>query len=334
MTEQTTPDAGVSQADSSSDEAILSRLQNFNAQFDENQAPEAEQRPSAVAEQSPATSQPEAEAQADDVTVDDLPSDPPADADAFEIVHNGAQVQLNRADTIKYAQQGFDYDRKTQALAEERKSLAERAKLLRTYEQMVPHLTQDKAQVDALGAQLQQYQNVNWVQLAQQNPGEYPVLRAQYDQMVGAYQAAVNRLGQKQQVVHAQFSQALAQQQAKERAALQERIPQWKDQATFQKEAPVVTDYMLREYGFTAHEIDNLYDSRVVAAFVKAQKYDALQRAKADKVKQLRAAPPVTRPNAANSGQAGSDRSQQLTKRLQRTGDVKDAAALLMERWK
>lgn len=327
MSEQTTPDAGVQQ-----EPDVQARMQNFLTQFDEDQADGNSPEPRKVAEQSPAAeSTPEAEAPADEVTVEDLP-EPQADADAFEIVHNGAQVKLTRADTIKYAQQGFDYDRKTQAIAEERRSLQERARLLQTYEQMVPHLTADKAQVDAIGLELQKYQNVNWVQIAQNNPAEYPVVRAQYDQMVQAYNAAVGRLGQKQQQVYAQFNQAMAQQQAKERETLRTRIPQWKDDTTFQKESPAIADYMMRDYGYGQHELENLWDSRVTTAFYKAYKYDQLQRAKADKVKQLRAAPPVTRPNSpgANQGQ----RTEQLTKRLGRTGDLRDAAALLADRWK
>lgn len=324
MAEQTTPEAGVEQDDS------VARMQNYLTQFDQDQAAEpSTAQPSS--EQSAATETPQAEAQAEEVTVDDLP-DPQADADAFEIVHNGAQVKLTRADTIKYAQQGFDYDRKTQALAEERRSVQERARLLQAYEQMVPHLTADKAQVDAIGAELGKYQQVNWVALAQSNPQEYPVIRAQYDQMVSAYQAAVGRLGQRQQQVQAQFSQAMQQYQARERAALRDRVPAWKDDSAFQKDAPLVADY-LRAEGYLPHEIDNLYDSRQVALAYKAMRYDQLQRAKADKVKQLRTAPPVTRPGAAVSGgQMSADRQQKLADRLKRTGDVMDAAALLATR--
>lgn len=326
MSEQTTPDAGVTQ-----EPDVLDRLGNFLTQFDEDQAGESPPAQQAVAEQPPAAETPEAEAHADEVTVEDLP-EPQADADAFEIVHNGAQVKLNRADTIKYAQQGFDYDRKTQSLAQERRELQERAKLLSTYEQMVPHLTADKAQVDAIGQELAKYQNVNWVQIAQQNPAEYPVILAQYHQMVQAYQAAQGRLNQRQQVVYSQFNQAMAQEQAKQRESLRTRIPQWKDEGTFQKESPAIADYMMKDYGYGPHEIDNLWDSRVTAAFYKAYKYDQLQKAKADKVKQLRTAPPVTRPNAPNS--TTPERTAQLQKRLARTGDVRDAAALLVDRWK
>lgn len=327
MSEQTTPESGVQQ-----EPDVLERMGNFLTQFDEDQAAGNEPPQQAVAEKEPAPQSLEAEAQAEP-TVEDLP-EPQVDADAFEIVHNGANLKLSRADTIKYAQQGFDYDRKTQALAEDRRQLQERAKLLSTYEQMVPHLTADKAQMDAIGQELAKYQNVNWVQIAQQNPNEYPVLRAQYDQMVFAYQSAAQRLNQKQQQVFTQFSHAMAQQQAKERDQLRTRIPQWKDQDTYQKESPAIADYMLKDYGYSPHEIENLWDSRVTTAFYKAYKYDQLQRAKADKVKQLRTAPPVTRPNSPNSSQGDPERTAQLQKRLQRTGDVRDAAALLANRWK
>src|SRR6478609_987334 len=58
---------------------------------------------------------PPADDASDEPTADDLPEVEPqatpqsADDAEFEIVHNGKQVKLTRADLIKQAQQGFDY---------------------------------------------------------------------------------------------------------------------------------------------------------------------------------------------------------------------------------
>src|SRR5689334_6275149 len=130
----------------------------------------------------------------DEVTPDDLPEEVEAKpqepgADAFEIVHNGTQHKLTREDTIRYAQQGFDYTQKTQALAEKAKSIDASLQRVAELEQLAPMVAQDLAQVKAIEAQLSQFQKVDWVALATNDPLEYPKWRAQYDQLVTAYQS-------------------------------------------------------------------------------------------------------------------------------------------------
>src|SRR6478609_1715945 len=227
MPEQTTPATGVEQAAPD----VQTRMQNFLTQFDTDQAEEVEQQ--SEPEQAQAAEQPQDPA-TEELTADDLESEvtPPEQSavDAFEIVHNGQQKKLSREETIRLAQQGFDYTQKTQALAETQKQVQERIRAVQEMEQVQPLLAQDLAQVTAIEAQLKPYQNVDWVRLATDNPLEYPKWRAQYDTLVNGYQAAVGQFQQKRQFISQRQAALTAQTVQQEAIRLRERIPAFRDE--------------------------------------------------------------------------------------------------------
>ena len=332
MAEPTNPVTGVTQEPPS----VEQRMQAFLTQYDEEQAsppPEPEQPSQPEVEATPAESQ----AQTDELTPDDIPDQEPQaqpTADEFEIVHNGQQRKLTREETIRYAQQGFDYTQKTQALAESQKQVQQVLQRAQQMEQLQNALAPDLAQVKAVEAQLQQYQNVDWVRVATDNPLEYPKYRAQYDQMVAAYQAAVGRFQHKAGALQQERQAVTAQIAQQQRTALLDMLPAWRDPAKYEAGAAEVRDYLIRE-GVDPAQVEQLNDAKSVLIAYKAAQYDKLARSKADKVKQLKTAPPVTRPNASQGkAQVNAEQRQKMTDRLRRTGDVKDAAALLLDRWK
>jgi hypothetical protein len=325
MPEQTTPVTGVEQAAPSVEERMAAFLSR-----EEQQEPQEEPRATEQAEQ---PEQPEGQApQTDEVTVDDLPDESvqaqPA-VDAFEIVHNGQQHKLSREDVIRYAQQGFDYTQKTQAVAAQARQIEVALQRAAELEQLTPLVAQDLATVKAFEAQLAQYQNVNWVQLATSDPLEYPKHRAQYDTLVSAYQAAVHQFQQKGQALNQRRQELTAQQLQQESARLKELIPTWN-----QANAAEMRQWLLSQ-GADQGRVDSVNSALEVSIAWKAMQYDKLQRAKAEKVKQLRTAPPVTKPNAPVARNAAlADRERDMMGRLKKTGDLRDAAAVLLNRMK
>lgn len=173
-------------------------------------APQAEEQVAApVEQQEPTVEQP----QTDELTADDLPEEQAAadlSGDVFEIVHNGQQHKLSREEAIRYAQQGFDYTHKTEALAADRRALSERLQRLQEVETVQEVLAADYATVKAFEAQLAQYQSVDWVKIATDEPLDYPKYRAQYDKLVEGYQMAARQYGQKRSVVSEQMAKIRA----------------------------------------------------------------------------------------------------------------------------
>lgn len=331
MLEQTNPAGGVEQGAPSVEE----RMQRFISQS-EDHGKQAEP-PKKPEQPAPQQEQPVGQAESEELTTDDIPSEGSGEqpeVDAFNIVHNGQEVKLSRAEAIQHAQQGFDYTRKAQALAEDRQRVTESLARLAEAENVQPQLIAQLGEVRSLEAQVKQYENVDWVRYASENIQEYAQQRARYDQLRDSYGRAVNSYNQTAQAARQQIGQAAQQAAAQEAEKVPGLIPEWKDQA--KREAGL--NELMKHYaahGVNVQALSNkLTDAYSVAVAYKAMKYDQLLKAKTDKVKQLRTAPPVTRPGASQSGTAPADQMQKLKDRLSKSGDVKDAAAILLQRWK
>jgi hypothetical protein len=277
----------------------------------------------------------EADAASDELTPDDLLEDEPApqsaDAAEFEIVHNGQQHKLTRAETIKLAQQGFDYTQKTQSVAEKYKAADAALAKVTEIEQLIPQVAQEFATVKAIEAQLKQYDQVDWVSLATNDPLEYPKHRGQYDQLLHSYQQANGQLQQKAAYVTEQKGYLTAQKMQQESAKLLERIPEWRDPDKYQSGAKELSSYLISQ-GADPKEVAALSDSLAVQIARKAMLYDKLVSAKADRSKQLRTAPPVVRPGAAvpsEQGKANFTKVRQEVVKLGRQGKHGQQQALM-----
>ena len=280
-----------------------------------------------------------ADPDSDEVTPDDLPeieAEPATQSveDAFEIVHNGAQVKLSREEAIKYARQGFDYTQKTQALAEQARQLQAQTQRVQELEQMQQALAPELAQVQAVAAQLKQWQNVDWVQLAGDNPLEYPKYRAQYDTLVQAHQVAMQQFQHKAGAIQQHKQVVAAQNVQAQRAKLLEMMPTWSDPAKYEQGAQEVRAY-LQKQGVDEQSISQITDARGVVLAWKAAQYDKLLSAKADKVKQLRTAPPVVKPGAVsqqNDGKTEFRKFRQDFRKAGQTGNSRAQEGLLEQR--
>lgn len=266
-----------------------------------------------------------------DIPDDDEAEPQPESASEFEIVHNGQQLKLPRDEVVKLAQQGFDYTQKTQALAERTRAAEAVLQRAAAVEQMMPALMQDLATVKALEAQLAQYAQVDWVGLATNDPLEYPKVRAQYDQIVGAYQRAGAQYQQRAGAVAAERSNLTAYQLQQEAAALRERIPEWRDPAKYEAGAQELRGYLINQ-GADPRDVDTLTSSLAVSIARKAMLYDKLRADKASRSKQVRNAPPVVKPGAANadSGKTNFAKAKQEIRRMGQRGNNK-AQEKLME---
>ncbi len=321
MAETTTAQAPVEQGPTSED-SVTDILQSAFGGGDQPVPRAKPEQPEAAPEQEAA-----ADADSDEPNLDDLPDDDPApqsaDTAEFEIVHNGTQHKLSRADTIKLAQQGFDYTQKTQAVAESYKAAQAALQRVQEVEQMVPQVAHELAMVKAYESQLHQYQNVDWVRLATEDPLEYPKHRAQYDQLVQGYQAANHQFQQKTGQVQ-QAREALTRQRAEqERPKLLERIPTWSKPEVYQAEATKLSGWLVKQ-GADPAEVAALSDSLAVSIAYKAMKYDQLVSDKAAKSKQLRAAPPVVRPGAVVPSDNGRLNALKAATAIKKAGSRND----------
>ncbi len=336
MAEQTQVETPVSQAAPTDEQ----RMAVFLEQHDrESGDPNVTVSGKSEAPRAIEAEQPKEPASSEELTPDDLPDeveakkdDDASEVDEFEIVHDGAPVKLTRAKTIELARQGFDYTKKTQDIAEVARQLTERLTRVQSMEQIQPLLAQEAAQVSALEAQLKPYQSVDWVQIATDDPIGYSKYRAQYDVLLNNWQGAVHRRNEKSQAI-AQEKRAIDEQHLRQEGKrLLELIPEWKDTEKRSSGEKELRSY-LRDLGATDQAIDGLRDALSIAVIHKASRYDKLLKTKTEKVKQLRTAPPVTRPSSSQST-TKVDEQRDAMQRLRKTGSDEDAAAAILNRWK
>lgn len=244
-------------------------------------------------------------------------------AQSYTITLDGKDSQVTLDELLKGYQRDADYRNKTMQLAAQRREQAAEFEAVR----------QERAQYSQLLQQLDQqlsqsYQEPNWDQLRAADPIGYATQWAQHQQLQQRRQAiAAEQARLTQQQILDQQSQ-LRERVETEAQLLVDAIPAWKDSAKAATERKALVEYG-REAGFSAEELNSVYDHRAVKILYKAWKYDqAVAKQRAAQAKVGAAPKSVLQP-----GQGGvqSRKVADVTRakqRLAKTGSVDDAAAL------
>jgi hypothetical protein len=278
-------------------------------------------QPAAPKQQAPEAPEVEApEDTGDEPSVDDLddePAPPKDDAAEFEIVVGGKTEKLSRQELIERAQKGTDYTQKTMALADQYRQAQATMQRVQEMEQLAPLVAQDLATVRAFESQLKQYEGVDWVRLATEDPLEYPKHRAQYDRIVNGYQTAVGALQQRGGELQQRRQQVTQEALGREYQKVTQLIPEWSDPQKYQAGATELAQYLVKQ-GADPQAVASLSDATAVAIARKAMLYDKLREAK--KSKQLRSAPPVIKPGSNAPSDQGRTRDQRALGAIRAAG--------------
>ena len=239
----------------------------------------------------------------------------------YKVKAAGEEIEVDEEELIKGYQQGVDYTKKSQALAEQRKAVeAERQ-----------HLEYVKQERQAYAQKLQALDSF----LMQQNRGVDLDVLKETDPI--GYAVAVAEQNQREKqlaVVRAEQQRLAQQQQAEQQASLQNHLRQESEKlvslipelATPQGDAvrKQIRDYA-KSVGWTDQELSSVYDSRAVVSLYKAMKYEQLQKSKPEVTKKLQAAPKMMR-SGTSAPPTKSTQDKQVMQRLRETGKVTDAA--------
>lgn len=287
--------------------------------------------PDAEAETDDEAGEPESEEeQGDDLEGEEQDADEESDdsdEDETEILtHEGKEVRLKKSEVLELAQKGFDYTKKTMALAEERKALEpvkqQYQERLTQHEQALTetmHRLQTAA--DFLESELGQPPST---ELASYDAGAYIAQKE-------AYQARVDKLrntyGQLQHLEQQQNQ--LRQSQLLEKANetekyLVEHLPGWKDAP--EKSLAELNSY-IKEYGLSPETTKEAYVEKGLWELAhKAREYDRLMERKAT-LKPKAELPKVNKP-AANHNPTNV-RQQEAFKRFKAKPSLDTLADLI-----
>ena len=185
---------------------------------------------------------------------------------------------------------------------------------------------------------MSEYQNIPWDNLKVTDPTQWAIKKQEFNER----QVAVQQVRQKaandyqQRVNEAQQAQAQQMQEIAQREleSLMRALPQWRDNEKRSTEQGLMREYLLNS-GYTAQELEQAYDHRTIVLAHKAMQFDAMQkkgRTAKNRVAKI-GNKKVLRPGAKQSKrQVKQDAEAQLRARLKKTGDHRDAAALISQR--
>ena len=269
----------------------------------------------------------------DEETDEDAETEESDEVTLYTVKVNGEDTEVSEDELIRGYSRHSDYTKKTQELAEDRRN-AEAAQA--QYQAEISALQQERQQyAEALSqviqssmAGLDQYSNIDWDTLKTDDPIEYITKRDEYREIQERVRQNQYQVQQVQQQQEAEMQEVKKRVLREEHGKLVAAVPEWAEPASQKKLATDLRAYAINQ-GYSTEEIGGLVDHRSLIVLMKAQKYDALQKADV-RAKKVKNKPKVVRAGTGTkkSQERKSQRRVQM-KRLQGTGHLDDASALL-----
>ena len=325
MSDQVPEQSPQSRLETMLGDSIESDVKPPELQDEEEQTPlEAEAEATEEVESEEATDDnPDDQAEEEEQSEDEVPA-------LLKLKVNGEDVEKPLDEVVALAQQGLDYTQKTQQVAEQRKELEVYAESIKAQEQAFQEqmqlnnvLIEDVAKITSLDQQLNQYANVNWNQLSDNDFVEAQKLFFTYNQLQQERSQLVSQFEVKKQQVVQKQTQLMAEKIAKGKEILAKEIPNWSPETN---QALLSTG---KDYGFSDVELNAIVDPRHVKVLHDAMQWRKLQQNSTVK-KKVSSAKPVVKPGSKDTKAEANSNHRNLREQLRKTGKS-DAAQKLIE---
>ena len=268
-----------------------------------------------------------------DDEVDEEESDEEQPVESVKLKVNGEEIEKPLDEVVALAQQGLDYTKKTQEVAEKRKELESLENQIRLQEQNLQQqsmlnseLIQDVAKITALDQQLSEFQDVNWEQLsdsdfvtAQKKFFTFNQLQQQRSNLVSQFESKRQEALNKQQ-------QMVADKVLKGREVLAKEIPNWSQETTQE-----IIAIGREDYGFTDAELNAIIDPRHVRVLHDAMQWRKLKSKNSVVKKKVSRAKPVVKPGSKDPNKAVNSNAKKIREQLRRSGSSDLASKLIEE---
>ena len=230
-----------------------------------------------------------------------------ATQNAYTVKVDGEEYEVTLDELQNGYQRQSDYTRKSQSLAEQRK----------TYE----------ANLQAVQSERQQYSQAleDWKDLKDSDPMEYMEKRLEYQEAKDNISQLNNERVRVQRQTQSEMTQALQKKVEAEAVMLSSALPEYADPSSNLKDK--VRNYAL-SLGFPEQEINSITDHRVVLVLHKAM----LQDSNSKGLKKVKSAPKIVKSGTTQSKTQRVKKSVQAKReRLAKTGHAKDAANVFLD---
>jgi len=329
-------DQALEQSPQSRLEAMLGDIQDTPVQQDIEEEPqeveeevvdEATEEPTDVEEEVEDSEDEELETEDE---VEDEDSDEEQPAQSVKLKVNGEEIEKPLDEVVALAQQGLDYTKKTQEVAEQRKAVETMQEQLKAQEQQFMEqqqlnslLIEDVAKITALDQQLSQYANVDWQKLTDSDFVEAQKQYMAYNQLQQERNNLVSQFEAKRQEAVTKHQSALAERIKKGKEVLAKEIPNWSPETT---QSVISTG---KEYGFTDDEMNAIVDPRHVKVLYDAMQWRKLQSKKPVVKKKVASAKPVVKPGTKDPKTSANSTAKKMREQLRKSGSAEMASKLI-----
>ena len=260
------------------------------------------------------------EAEEYEVADEEAPTETPQ---AYTVKVDGEEFEVSLDELRDGYQRQSDYTRKSQSLAEQRKAYEANLQAVQNernqYAQVLEQMSENQ------NYQLQQFEDINWKELKDDDPMEYMEKRLEYQEAKDRISQLNNERARVHQQNQAEITQVLTEKVQKEAELLSAALPEYADPGSNLKTD--IRNYAL-SLGFPENEIDSISDHRVVLVLHKAMMQDNAAKG----VKKVKVAPKVVK---SGTPQTKSQKVKRVTQakreRLSKTGHTKDAANVFLD---
>lgn len=280
-----------------------------------------EEPPKPVEQEAPETQEIEAAEDAPEGETDDGSEDYDVDGQSYRLPKDlKAKVDEWRNGHLRQE----DYTRKTQEVAAMHRQVATIAEAARMRQEFESSVSDEMAEIAGINRQLAQFKSLDWNGLDSDLMLKLSFQRDQLRERARELDETVQKKGRDLQQ---KMNQKQRELEENGRRYLSQTIKGWgKD-----TEAEVVK--AAQEVGYTQEELKSVFDVRFVRLAHKAAQYDRLLASKAQASEKATKAPPVVKPGVGSGQRAASEqRYKDARGALKKSGDVRDAARLLMMR--
>lgn len=319
--ETTNPSGSESQSQGTSVQEAASA---FLGLMDVAEAPEGQAEAQTEVQEDEQISEGSAEDWQDDEPQEEYDSETEEQEPTYSVTVSGEEKELTLSELKSLAQQGADYTKKTQQVAEQRKALEAESVAIDQARQLRDAYAERLQAMEQLLSAPEQSENLEY--LKESDPIGYAVKVAEMSQQkeqLQAIQAERYRIAEQQQAEQQHALQGYIAQQA---ARLSEVLPEYSDPVKGEKLRSELRSFA-KDIGFTDQELSMVRDSRQVLALHKAMLYDKLQKSKPDVNKRVTEANKTIK--SGNSVKpVTSDQVKKQQQQLKQSGKVRDAAKL------
>jgi len=238
----------------------------------------------------------------------------------YRVTVDGSEIEVTQDELINGYSRQQDYTRKTQELANQRKTIEQQAQELSQrdalYKQLLPKMEAE--------LQASMVDEPDWKTLVDEDPVAYVREQQIWNEKKEKLEATKAEKQRLEQEAYEEQQKQLAQFVQEGQKKLLEIVPEWKNAEVAQKEKLAIRDYGINVLGYAPQEMDAIYDYRALLGLRNA--WLNSKTVEATKKKPTQKAPArVARPGTTNRPKSAAP-AKKAKQTLAKTGRVQDAA--------